>query len=71
MLLQVRDTIRQARMMSVQQLARHLGIDESTLQPMLDLWVKKGVIKLYTDASECNRSCGGCHSGRNVLYQVV
>ena len=45
MLLQIRDFIQREQVASTQQLAREFHIDEKALQPMLDIWVNKGVIK--------------------------
>ena len=44
MLFQIRDYIRREQITSNQQVARQFGLDIQTVQPMLELWLRKGVI---------------------------
>lgn len=60
MLLQIRDYIIHQGVASTQQLTREFHLDLSALQPMLDVWVKKGVIKKCQEKTACKSSCYKC-----------
>ncbi|KTD79256.1 FeoC-like transcriptional regulator [Legionella waltersii] len=60
MLLQIRDYIRQQGIVSTQQLAREFRLDIAALKPMLQLWVKKGVIQKCQEKAGCNSACFKC-----------
>ena len=68
MLLQLRDYIRREHRVSLQQLVREFHIDERALQPMLDLWVQKGVILPQEDNSTCQSTCSRCSTSSVVFY---
>lgn len=60
MLLQIRDYINREQLVSTKQLMREFKVDYSALQPMLDLWVKKGVIAKHVNAQTCRSPCFKC-----------
>lgn len=60
MLLQIRDYVRREQVVSNQQLAREFQVDISALQPMLDVWVHKGVISTCEQESACKSRCFKC-----------
>lgn len=68
MLLQIRDFIRREHVVTTQQVARAFHIDEHSLQPMLDLWVKKGVIRASESKSGCVSRCFRCKTNTPLLY---
>lgn len=70
MLLQIRDYLRQEKVASNQQMAREFGLELDALQPMLDIWFKKGVIALAHEKSSCSRRCFKCQSPP-VYYRIV
>lgn len=62
MLLQIRDFIVRETVVSIQQLSREFHIDEHALQPMLALWVKKGLIFPHESKTACQSRCtSSCH----------
>ena len=69
MLLLIRDYIHREQVVSTQQLAREFHIDEEALQPMLDIWVKKGVIKPCQETTGCQSTCSGCKTKAPVFYE--
>lgn len=71
MLLQIRDFIRQAGVVSTQQLTREFHIDEQALQPMLDVWIKKDVIRRcpQPQKSACQSRCFRCNQNAPVYYE--
>lgn len=71
MLLQVLDFIHREQCVSNQQLAREFQIDEQALQPMLDIWMEKGMIRPCQQKSGCQSSCGRCSLHRPVYYQLT
>lgn len=70
MLLQIRDFIQREQVASTQQLSREFRIDEQALQPMLDIWVSKGVIKPCEDKAGCQSACARCKTNAPVFYEA-
>ncbi len=71
MLLQIRDFIQRELVVSTQQLAREFRVDEHALQPMLAVWVNKGVIRPCQKKTACQSSCFRCDSNAPVFYQLI
>ena len=71
MLLQIRDYLRCQKIASNQQIAREFAVDILTLQPMLDIWLRKGVIVNCQDASYCKNSCINCRQQSIKFYRFV
>ncbi len=71
MLLLLRDFIQRERVVSAQQLQREFSLDEEALQPMLALWINKGVIEICPESLSCGKSCGGCSSAPPRYYRFV
>ncbi|MDP3706433.1 MAG: FeoC-like transcriptional regulator [Legionellaceae bacterium] len=70
MLLQLRDYIKRGQVVSMEQLTREFHIDKQALQPMLDIWVTKGVIKPCQGMLACGRRCSSsCNVNTPVFYQ--
>lgn len=60
MLLQLRDYIHREGLVNIQQLSREFQIDFSALRPMLDWWIRKGVIS-RSQQTQCASACFKCH----------
>ncbi len=71
MLLQIRDFIRRQRVASNRQIAREFRIDVQALQPMLDLWLRKGAIDYCQQKPACQSRCFKCPVQSSVYYQYV
>lgn len=71
MLLQLRDFIHREQVVSTQQLAREFHVDELALQPMLDIWTRRGVIRQCQEKTACKRSCFRCSTNTPVYYQFI
>lgn len=70
MLLQIRDYLRRERVASNQQIAREFGLDLDALEPMLALWLRKGVIACCQQSSACKSRCFKCKTPP-VYYQYL
>lgn len=70
MLLQIRDFIQRERVVSTQQLAREFHVEEQALQPMLDIWIHRGVIRQCQEKTACKGSCFRCSTTAPVFYQI-
>ena len=70
MLLQIRDFIEREQVVSTQQLSREFHIEEPALQPMLDIWVNKGVIKPCQEKAGCQSACSRCKTDAPVFYEI-
>ena len=71
MLLQIRDYVLKQSTASRQQIAREFQIDEQALQPMLDLWVRRGVLQAC-GSQACRSACASlCRRQTVVFYQGV
>ena len=62
MLLQIRNYIRRERVVSSQQLSREFQVELTALQPMLDVWINKGVISKCTQNTQCKSACFKCRT---------
>lgn len=71
MLLQIRDYLRRACVASNQQIAREFQLDLQALQPMLDLWINKGVIACIQEKTACQSRCFKCSVQPPLYYQYV
>ncbi len=71
MLLQIRDYICREGVVSSQQLAREFRLDLPALQPMLDLWIGKGVIRKCQEKANCQSTCFKCRSDSPEYYQYL
>ena len=71
MLLQIRDFIYREQVVSSQQLAREFHVDEMALQPMLAIWIRRGVIRQCKEKVACKSSCFRCTTNAPVYYQFM
>ncbi|KTC91896.1 FeoC-like transcriptional regulator [Legionella cincinnatiensis] len=71
MLLQIRDYIRRKGVVSTQQLIREFHLDFQALQPMLNLWMGKGVIGKCQEKVQCNSTCFKCRPQELEYYQYL
>ena len=71
MLLQIRDYLCRLSVASNQQIAREFQLDPQALQPMLELWIKKGVIRCYQEKKGCQSRCFKCNIEPPLYYQYV
>ncbi|MDX2346817.1 MAG: FeoC-like transcriptional regulator [Legionella sp.] len=71
MLLALRDYIAKEKCASTEQIARIFRIDVGALQPMLDIWVARGVIKQEREAKACIVACMGCRPKAIKYYYFV
>ena len=70
MLLQIRDYMREHKVASNQQLAREFRLDITALQPMLDIWLGKGVIVRCNKPASCKSPCSSkCRIQPPEYYQ--
>lgn len=68
MLLQLRDYIIRENVVSTQQMLREFNIDASALQPMLDFWIKKGIIAPHQNKPSCQSACSRCTTTTTVVF---
>ncbi|KTD44219.1 FeoC-like transcriptional regulator [Legionella parisiensis] len=71
MLLQIRNYICREGLVSTQQLTREFRLDLPALQPMLDLWIGKGVIRKCQEKANCQSTCFKCRSNSPEYYQYL
>ncbi|VEG91371.1 FeoC-like transcriptional regulator [Legionella spiritensis] len=68
MLLQILDFIRQQKITSSQQLAREFHLDNQALQPMLEIWLRKGRIRVCEQKGACKSRCFKCRTGEPPVF---
>lgn len=71
MLLQIRDYIVREGVVSTQQLSREFQVDLPALQPMLDLWVRKGAIRKCQEQANCQSTCFKCRNQSIEYYAAL
>lgn len=70
MLLALRDFIAREKVVSTQQLIREFHIDLQALLPMLQCWVRKGVIRQSVQKTNCQSSCFRCKKEAPQYYEL-
>ncbi|STX52724.1 FeoC like transcriptional regulator [Legionella busanensis] len=72
MLLQILNYLRREGIASNQQLAREFNLDLMALEPMLDIWLKRGIIAFCQNEVHCQKSClKNCHKQAVVYYRIT
>ncbi|MDF1757957.1 MAG: FeoC-like transcriptional regulator [Legionellaceae bacterium] len=71
MLLQLRDYIQKSKLVSLEQLAREFKSDSLAIQPMLEIWINKGLVEKQETPLSCGSSCSGCNIKTPVYYHWV
>ena len=72
MLLQILNYLRREKVASNQQLAREFDLDLLALQPMLEVWVKRGVIACCQEELGCRQGClKSCRKQPLVYYKII
>lgn len=70
MLLKIRDYLSREGVASNQQIAREFHLDLAALQPMLELWLQKGVIEeCCQEKNPCQSRCFKCKAQPPVYYR--
>ena len=49
-------------------MARHFGTDAEVVRGMLDVWVRKGAVRLCPPAGHCD-GCTACHTRCDAIYE--
>lgn len=71
MLLQIRDFMKRTRIASNQQLAREFHLDIEALEPMLKVWLSKGVLAFCQQPPVCQSQCFKCYTQPIIYYSYV
>lgn len=71
MLLQILEYLKREKVASNQQIAREFRLDITALQPMLEIWLRKGKIAGCQDKSTCQSSCFKCKTQPPVYYRYT
>ncbi|KES16517.1 FeoC-like transcriptional regulator [Gilliamella apicola] len=70
LIISIRDYVQLKGRVNLQDVARHFRLSESATEPMLNFWVKKGVMKLVNnDLLTCaGKQCSACISCKLSIY---
>lgn len=68
MLLQLYDYLQREKIVSDTQLARQFHLDIKALQPMLEVWLRKGIIT-FCHEKRCEQRCIKCPNTASTYYQ--
>ncbi len=71
MLFKLRDYIAKEKRVALSQLARFFEADTTALEPMLDVWVKQGLIVKEVQNVSCRAACLECGKQSAIYYQHV
>lgn len=71
MLLQLKEFIRREKIVSTQQLLREFSLDLQALLPMLECWVRKGIIGKCLTRTNCKSSCFRCDKEGVEYYEYI
>ncbi|MGD2118203.1 MAG: FeoC-like transcriptional regulator [Chromatiales bacterium] len=65
---ELRDYVRQRNQVTLSDIALHFDSDPDTLRPMLDVWLRKGLIHKQLATASCGSSCTQCDSAATEIY---
>lgn len=71
MLLALRDFIKKVKIASIEQLSREFHVSTDALEPMLDIWINRGVVKKQVNATCNSVSCFACGIKNLAYYQWI
>lgn len=60
MLLALREFVQRHHVVSAEQLAREFKIAVEALEPMLNIWINKGLLKKTNKGDNCGSGCNSC-----------
>ncbi len=64
---EVKQYVKKSKQVSLQDIAVHFDKEPETIRGILDFWVRKGRIKLQTQAPSCS---GSCHCTANQSQEI-
>lgn len=65
----IRNFIQVQRVVSMEQLSREFSIAVEALEPILEFWVNRGVIRKANQQKDCGSGCRTCHSKQITYYE--
>lgn len=68
MLLQLRDYIKKQKLVSIAQMTREFNIDTQALKPMMEILIKKGIVRKEQKIASCTDLCSSCKMGDAIYY---
>lgn len=68
MLLAIRDFIQAHIVVSSEQLCREFRLATDALEPMLEIWINKGILRKMS-AKNCGGGCRTCHASAILYYE--
>jgi len=66
----IRDYLQQHEYATLSDMACHFGTQAEVLNPMLDLWQRKGKVNKLSP-STCSRACKRCTISQEDIYQWI
>lgn len=67
-LLEVKDYIKQRKLVNLQDLSLHFQRDRDTMREIVGHWVRKGVVRRAPKPSACGVKCGSCKPSVAEVY---
>ncbi len=61
-LVELKKYLKERRFTPMQDLVNRFRTDAGTIEPMLDIWIRKGRLKRHRCEGACQKGCGGCSS---------
>lgn len=69
MIIEIKAFFAQHKLVSTRQLTSTFSLHASALEPMLQHWIKKGLIKAYRPCNDCQLACHSCANSKINWYQ--
>lgn len=70
-LVELKTYVQQRKVVSLVEIAMHFRADESAIEPMMERWIQKGVIRsIVMDTGSCG-SCTTCPPGLKKHYEWI
>jgi hypothetical protein len=62
----VKTYLKQHRRSSLTEMAIHFGVNDDTMQALIEPWLAKNKVQRIDAPASCGKSCGGCSCGGAV-----
>ena len=68
-LVQIKEYIKDRKLVPLQDIVFHFKTEVNTVQPMLDIWVRKGKVKKHAGNLGCQNGCCKCDPATITTYE--
>ncbi len=69
--IQLKKYLKKRKIVPLMDILNHFRVDKGFVEPMLDLWVRKGKVRRHTGTGNCQKGCCKCDPSMIEFYEWV